>query len=145
VTNFDGEARADRPRRRHWWWIAGAAAVIVAAAAVVTVVLRGGENRTVRFEVTAEGGEIGEIIYGVTGEPHQVGGPLPGAKAVQSPWSLEYEVPEDARAVSLSASTLIADAPVLTCRILVDGKVRSEMTKKMGVVCDRPAEEILAD
>ena len=119
--------------------------MVVAVVVAVVLLGDGSDTRTVRFEVTAEGGEIGEIFYGINREPRMVGGPLPGAQAVQSPWSMEYEVAETARVVVLNAATLTPGGPVLTCRILVDGEVRSEHTKELAVVCDKSVDEIFAD
>lgn len=147
MTSIDVEQpAAGRPRGSvtKWILVGGAAALAVAAVVAVALIVLplGGDERTIRFEVSAEGAEIARIGYGTNGTLHVL---RPQKDGTDLPWSIELEVPEGSSGVLLSVRTVPRSAGTVSCRLLRGDRVVIEATDPARVTCGARIEELFGE
>lgn len=129
-------------------WRLWAASIVVAVVglSVLLVVLRGGD-REVRYEVTSEKGTVRMITWEDGSELGAVLRPDPPDEpghTIDTPWSatVNFEKKaDDYVAVAVSAG----QDDMVTCRIVVRGKVVRESTTPAGALCDTTLAELFGE
>ena len=125
--------------------IAAAAVALVGVAAVLLVVLLQGEDHMVRYEVTSENDSITQIAWGDDSGIRVLRRDKPEAGSVDTPWSQTMKLQKTTGRLVLTVQGTEGADDTVTCRLLVDGKVRAESATSVGAHCMADLEMFLAD